>query len=132
MRRWDARLNSTLFDRVCYYGTTGILDVNDLISFQTSLMSRVIADHFRSLGPFPDFELIGKLSSKPGYFCLGSNAICYGRSAVAPPSQGPMGSLHDVLPHSTAAGGIVRLPVDPDEIVENLRTLTRKTTTEKR
>src|SRR5262245_19518067 len=108
-------------ERFCYYRSICILDPDHLIVFETSTMPRVIADYFRSPGPFPDFELMGTLCAKPGYFCLGSDAICYRRSAAVPPSRRPIGSLHDVLHYSTAGGGIVRLPVDPNEIIENLR-----------
>jgi hypothetical protein len=82
---------------------------------------RPVADYFRCADDFSDFDLIQPLSPDAGYFAFGADAICYGRSSSARIGENATGPLHDVLPEAVAEGGVLRLPLDPDEIVENLR-----------
>jgi len=68
-----------------------------------------------------DLELIGAISEDPGYFHLGPEIICYGNSSSGFRNKQVSGPLYDVLTDVKADGRTVRLPLDPQEIIENLR-----------
>jgi hypothetical protein len=84
-------------------------------------MIRVVADYFRTGGSLPRFELTGPLSERPGFFSFGSGGVCYGKSSSALMKTDAVEPLHDVMPDTNVDAGVVRLPLDPDEIVESLR-----------
>ena len=84
-------------------------------------MKRVIIDYFRCPEEFIDFQLAGQLDETPGYFHFGRETICYGSSSAGAGSRQAVGIRHDALSDVTAEGGTVRLPFEPDEVVENLR-----------
>jgi hypothetical protein len=68
-----------------------------------------------------DFRKARGVLKGPGYFSFGPEMICYGRSSSGSPTKHVRGALPDVSAEVTADAGIVRLPLDPDEIIENLR-----------
>lgn len=71
---------------------------------------------------FPaQFSLAPELSNDAGYFQFGEGNICYGRSSAGSRSPGTDGPLYDVSGDIVSKGNTVRLPLDPDEIAENLR-----------
>jgi hypothetical protein len=80
-----------------------------------------IVDHYRCPENVAGFELAGKLSDDPGYFCFGAETICYGSSSFGSSSERCTGPLHDALADVTTKDGTVRLPFDPSEVIENLR-----------
>jgi hypothetical protein len=80
-----------------------------------------VLDYYRCPESLVDFELAGRLSEQPGYFCFGPETICYGNSLSGSRSARATGPLYDALTDVTAAGGTVRLPVDPNDVLENLR-----------
>jgi len=84
-------------------------------------MKQGVVDYYRCLESLADFELAGSLSGDPGYFQFGPTTICYGNSSSGSRSKRVVGPLYDTLADVTADGGKVRLPFDPDEILENLR-----------
>jgi len=84
-------------------------------------MNQAIVDYYRCPENLVAFRLAGKVSEDPGYFCFGPETICYGNSSSGFRSRDVIGPLYDALPDVTADGGTVRLPLDPDEIIENLR-----------
>src|SRR5438094_37539 len=84
-------------------------------------MNQGIVDYYRCLENLARFELIGSLSKHPGYFRFGPDTVCYGQSSSGFRNKQPIGSLYDALGDVTTDGGTVRLPFDPDEIIENLR-----------
>jgi hypothetical protein len=61
-----------------------------------------------------------RLSGEPGYFRFGRNTTCYGKSTVGYATH-LNEDLCDAAVHITSKNGIVQLPFDPAEIVENLR-----------
>jgi hypothetical protein len=69
---------------------------------------------------FFDFTVSGELFSDVGYFQFGPNAICYGRSSSGGDKPGAAHLLHDVLRDTGMEDAKLRLPFDPDEIIENL------------
>ena len=84
-------------------------------------MNQAIIDYYRCPESFVDFRLDGRLSENPGYFSFGPEAICYGNSSSGFRSKRVTGTLYDALPDVTADHGSLRLPVDPNETIENLR-----------
>ena len=84
-------------------------------------MNRAIIDYFRCPENLVAFRLAGKVSDDPGYFCFGPDTICYGNSTSGFRSKEATGPLYDVFTDVTTDGGTVRLPLDPNEIIQNLR-----------
>src|SRR5437899_1235987 len=87
----------------------------------TDPMNQAIADYYRCPEILANCQLAGRLSAEPGYFCFGPETICYGNSASGFRSKQVTGPLYDALPDVTTGSGTVRLPLDPHEIIENLR-----------
>ena len=84
-------------------------------------MNQALIDYYRCPESVADFRLAGRVSQDPGYFCFGPETICYGNSSSGSRSKNVIGPLYDTLSDVTAAGGTVRLPLDPNEIIQNLR-----------
>jgi hypothetical protein len=84
-------------------------------------MTTVVSDYFRCPDDFPEFETTGALSQTPGYFSFGPDIICYGRSSFPHRGRGNIGELYDALTYTSVSAGVVRLPLDANEIVANLR-----------
>ncbi len=84
-------------------------------------MNQAIIDYYRCPEDMVDFQLAGKLSEDPGYFRFDPETICYGDSSSGVRSKQVIGTLYDALNDVAAEGGTVHLPLDPDEIIENLR-----------
>jgi hypothetical protein len=79
-----------------------------------------ITDHYPCPGNLVNFQLRGKLAEAEGYFRFG-RAICYGKSSVGFRSEQMTGVLYDTAPDVDRDGASIRLPFDPDEIINNLR-----------
>lgn len=86
-----------------------------------STIADLIGDHYGSSRSLAEFQVAGDLSQDPGYFRFGSDTIGFGRSAAPHPSTQPIGTLHDALGDVAARDGVVRLSIDPHEVIENLR-----------
>ena len=84
-------------------------------------MNQAIIEYYRCPEKLVDIQPTGALSEAPGYFRFGPETICYGNSASGFRSHEVTGSLYDALSDVRATGGSVRLPMDPGEIIENLR-----------
>jgi hypothetical protein len=84
-------------------------------------MSTPLHRYFRCADlPFK-FSTKGSLSEGRGFFRFGPDTICYGRSTTGFRSHQPDQTLYDALGDSSIDGSTIRLPFDPVEIVENLR-----------
>ena len=84
-------------------------------------MNQALIDYYRCPENLVNFQLAGKLSEDRGYFCLGPETICYGNSWSGSRSKQVTAQLYDALTDVSADGGTVRLPIDPNEIIQNLR-----------
>ena len=84
-------------------------------------MNQAITDFYRCPESFVDFQLAGRLSASPGYFRFGSEAICYGNSSFGSRARKITAPLYDALADVGLDRGPLRLPFDPNEIIENLR-----------
>jgi hypothetical protein len=85
------------------------------------MLARALLDHYRCPEEFVRLGLAGELSADAGYFRFGPDTIGYGRTSSGTRSRQPEPGLHDVLAAVATDGGVVRLPFDPSEVVDNLR-----------
>lgn len=84
-------------------------------------MTRAFLDYFRCPEQFAKFALSGRLSDDSGFFRFGDRAICYGQSCGGPCETNFNGRLHDVWSEVQRGVGEVRLPFDPDQVIDNFR-----------
>ena len=84
-------------------------------------MKQVLIDYYRCPETLADFQVAGKVLEDPGYFCFGPETICYGRLTSGSTSKRITGHLYDALPDVRPEVGAVRLPMNPNEVIENLR-----------
>ena len=83
-------------------------------------MTSAFLDYFRCPEEFAKFSLTPELGPAPGFFRLGKQLTCFGRSA-GPVARKASGHLPDALPLLQDRGEEIVLPFDPDEVLENLR-----------
>ena len=87
----------------------------------TGMRNQALADYYRCPEEFADFVLDGNLSDDSGYSRFVPDAIAHGQSSSATNGgtvrNGLHGSFQDVLVDEAA----LRLPVDPTNIIDNLR-----------
>ena len=84
-------------------------------------MNQAIIDYYRCPDDMVDFRLAGDVSKDPGYFRFGPETVCYGKSSSGARSRRVNGALYDAATDVRIADGAVHLPLDPDEIIDNLR-----------
>lgn len=85
------------------------------------MLSKALRERYRCPENLLKLTLQGELSSELGFFKFGSAAICYGRSCGLVHQSRVDASLCDVLQRTEIDNGEVKLPFDPDEIIDNLR-----------
>jgi hypothetical protein len=85
------------------------------------MFSDVIRDRYRCPEGIIDLGLTGELSSDAGFFRLGADTICYGRSCSGMRHSRPDANLHDALQDVRIGDGKLKLPFDPCETIQNLR-----------
>jgi hypothetical protein len=85
-------------------------------------MERALLDYYRCPPEVVKLSLIGERPGDSGFFGFGPDIVCYGRSCVGSRSSSPAGNLYDTLPDlGTARDGVLQIPFDPSEVVDNLR-----------
>jgi len=62
-----------------------------------------------------------ELNGQHGYFRFGRDTVCYGCMSRGPLAASPMAASFDAMDVVQVSGPDLRLPFDPDEVVENLR-----------
>ena len=84
------------------------------------MLERALIDYYRFPEGMVKLAMAGDLSAYSGYFRFGPD-ICYGQSSCG--SRAPLlaNGLYDTLPALTAEGGLLRVPFDPSQVVDNLR-----------
>src|SRR5262245_18296794 len=85
------------------------------------VLERTLVDYYRCPAELVPLGLVGELSGDAGYFRFGRGTICYGQTACGPLARVPANGLFDTLAAVTTDRGIVRVPFDPSEAVDNLR-----------
>jgi hypothetical protein len=81
----------------------------------------VVSELYRCPEDLLDIELTAELQDRAGYFRFGPDAICYGRSTLTCSQANPSPGLCNAIEFAETSGGVLRLPFDPSEIIENLR-----------
>jgi hypothetical protein len=83
------------------------------------MSKQLVKDHFRYAETLADFVVTGELSKEPGYFRLGSDAICYGQYSAGLPAH----RVTEALPHAdpSVTSNSVKLPFDAEQVINNLR-----------
>lgn len=84
------------------------------------MIERALIDYYRFPEGLVKLALAGELSADSGYFRFGPD-ICYGQSSCGSRARVPANGLYDTLPALTAEGGLLRVPFDPSQVVDNLR-----------
>jgi hypothetical protein len=84
-------------------------------------VNQALLAYFRLPEDLFAFRLGGELSEDTGYFSFGRDTLCYGRSTVGHRRVETTDGLYDVASDVVADGTSIRVPFDPDEIVQNLR-----------
>jgi hypothetical protein len=84
-------------------------------------LSQAVRDRYRCPENLLDFTLSGTLSRDAGYFRFGKNAIGYGRCSYGRPEPLVESGLHDALREIGVKEGVLSLPFDPTEVIDNLR-----------
>src|SRR5258707_13903877 len=78
-------------------------------------------DYYRCPEAFAALTSAGKLSEDCGYFRLGPDIICYGRSSSGFTAKRPTSEIYKMEKKHVADGSGLRLPVNLQEIIDNLR-----------
>lgn len=100
---------------------------NPLISRATTITkqkgpNQLLQDYYKCLKEFGEIESKGEPSGEQGFFQFGAGTLCYGNCYGGSVANQPTGTLFDALDAVEIEHGVVRLPFDLSEIVENLRT----------
>jgi hypothetical protein len=97
--------------------------MNSLITIvkNQSGQNQALLDYYKCPEEFAEIELKGEVSNEEGFFQFGPGTLCYGRCHTGTPAAHPTGPIFDVSGDVETARGVVRLPFDLTEIVDNLR-----------
>jgi hypothetical protein len=105
--------------------TTSTGTVSSKISHEASGLlkdpvEQVLTDYFRCPKGIVDFRLQKERSGQRGYFRFGSDVVCFGKLFSGNALDKPLDSTEDVLKYVRSEEGTVRLPFDPNEVIQNL------------
>jgi glycosyltransferase involved in cell wall biosynthesis len=84
-------------------------------------MTTAFYDYFRCCPHLARFDVAPDIPHQPGFFRLGDDLICYGRSKGVRVTKDFCDVLQDALPSVSVDRGRIRFPFDPDEIADYLR-----------
>lgn len=88
---------------------------------EVSAPNKVLLDYFKCAGEFIEIEPSENLSEEQSFFHFGPGTDCFGRCGSKSSGGPPHSPLFDARTAVQIAGGVVRLPFDLAEVVENLR-----------
>ena len=83
-------------------------------------MNKTLIEYYRCPAGTTELRPAGKLSQDRGYFHLGEDIVCYGRSAGGFRAPRADIRLYDVTANISHNGSAICLPFDPDEVTRNL------------
>ncbi len=84
-------------------------------------MSQHFLDYYRCPDGYADFRTSAPLGDDPGFFCWGSDTICYGRTATGKVATRADADLYDIGEALETQESLALLPFDPEEVIENLQ-----------
>jgi hypothetical protein len=85
------------------------------------MLKHPLVEYYRCPDAADCFELLGNPCQTPGYFRFGEDAVAYGRPGLGPASKNPESRLADLLPYVQMGDSKCLLPIDPSEVLDNLR-----------
>jgi hypothetical protein len=85
------------------------------------MLERALTDYYRCPEGLVRLTLAGELSPDAGYFRFGPETVCYGRTSTGSRARVPLNGLSDTLGAVHSGGGVVRVPFDPSQVIDNLR-----------
>jgi len=121
---WErqVRVNILMKNEILSMGRVSVEDSScDGALVSSDMLSRAVSDRYRCPETFLDFALCGKLSLDEGFFRFGPGITCYGRTCSGVRRARVGSFLDDMLKEVVANMGLVNLPFDPGEIIDNLR-----------
>ena len=83
--------------------------------------SQAFLDRYRCPANFLNIQLDGELSTDPGYFRFGPKVIGYGRTCAGSRGFEPHSGFDELGQNVVTGQGVLRLPFDPSEVIDNLR-----------
>jgi glycosyltransferase involved in cell wall biosynthesis len=84
-------------------------------------MTTAFYDYFRCCPDLARFEVAQDIPRRPGFFRLGDDLICYGRSKGVRVTEDFCDVLQDALPSVSVDRERIQFPFDPDQIADYLR-----------
>lgn len=84
-------------------------------------VTKVFLDYYCSPESLVNLEVAGSLSKDCGYFLLGNDVICCGRTTAGHLTHRLPGDLYDVAGDIKIEGSTGFLPFDLDEVIDNFR-----------
>ena len=84
-------------------------------------MKQALVDYYRCPEESVEYTVSKNVSQESGFFRFGKDVLCYGQCATGAVVQDRSAKLHDALEHVSFDQGAVRLPFDPQQVIENLR-----------
>jgi hypothetical protein len=88
---------------------------------QQNAQNQALLDYYKCPEEFGEIKRKGELSEKQGFFQFGPGTLCYGRCHAGRPVSHPAGPLFDVSGAVEIDKGVLCLPFDLTEVVDNLR-----------
>src|SRR5271168_380563 len=85
------------------------------------MLNRALLERYRCAENLADFTTAGELSGDVGYFRFGPDTICYGQSTAGSRSREMISGLYDVGKETKICASQIRLPFDPNNVIDNLR-----------
>jgi hypothetical protein len=80
-----------------------------------------LSQYYKCPEEYIRLALKGPLRPKNGYFQFGEETICYGNYVGQEPSEHPPGAALNAFQDVEVRNGLVYLPFDPSQVIENLR-----------
>jgi len=84
-------------------------------------MDRHLSEYYRLPADWKCGLSYEKSGARPGFFKFGEESICYGVCGAGHLASTASGHLYDAIADVRTDSGIVHLPFDPAEIIDNLR-----------
>ncbi|MCZ6776092.1 MAG: hypothetical protein O7D34_06520 [Ignavibacteria bacterium] len=84
-------------------------------------MKKLLVDYYRCPERYDDFRIAGELPADTGYFRFGEDTVCYGQTSSGLSAKTATCNLDDVLEETQLKEGTCLLPLDPKQVVDNLR-----------
>src|SRR5207245_2106873 len=87
---------------------------------ESRMIERALVDYYRCPEEFVKMSLTGDLSADSGYFRFGRD-LCYGQTSCGPRYPLPTNGLYDTLPDVKTENGVLRVPFNPSQVIDNFR-----------